>query len=104
MTDGHGFVSKSAALPAARSCLEEFPETEPILSTATSWLRDVEKRTAGARLLGTGGDLRCEAATASAAWDTIRGVGMIGRGEMENLVIPCWGLTRQFSALRLSIQ
>jgi hypothetical protein len=102
MTDGHGFASKAGALQAALDCLEEFPERDPVLSTATSWLRDVEKRTAGERLLEKGGNDRCEAATASAAWDTIRGLGMIGRGMMENLIIPYWGLTRQFSAIRLS--
>lgn len=102
MTDGHGFSSKAGALPAARACLGEFPENDPVLSTATSWLRDVEKRTAGERLLATGGKDRCEASTASAAWDTIRGLEVIGRGGTEQLVIPYWGLTRQFSAIRLS--
>lgn len=102
MTDGHGFTTKNGAMSAAHACLGEFPETDPILSTATSWLRGVEQRAAGERLLDSYGEVRCEASTASAAWDTILGLGLIWRGEREHLVVPYWGLTRQFSAIRLS--
>ena len=102
MTDGHAFSSQATALEAAHSCLREFPESDPVLSTATSWLRDLEKQAANGRLLPGEGALRGEAATASAAWDTIRGIRLIADGAVEQLVIPYWGLTRQFSAIRLS--
>jgi hypothetical protein len=102
LTDGHAFHSKEEALPAARSCLEDLPQGDPVLSTATSWVRTTERLATEDRLLARQETVRCEASTASAAWDTIRGIRLLERMETENLIVPYWGLTREFSAARLS--
>jgi len=101
IADGHGFTSKRVAPEAARECLASIPGSDPVMSTSTSWTADVESRTAGERLLDPWINRDFEASTASAAWNTIRAAGMIGEGHLQGIVVPCWGLTRQFSMIRL---
>ena len=100
VADGFSFRNKSEAAAAARRCLEEFPSQAPLLYTASGWTRT----TAGAinhPLIGSARDAN-EGFTLSAAADTVRALDVVNSGDTLGLVVPVWGLTRQFAAYRVS--
>ena len=101
IADGHGFASKRAAGEAARECLASIPGHDPVMASSTSWTTAIESRAAAGRLLDPWVNREFEASTASAAWNTIRASRMIAEGIFTGIVVPCWGLTRQFSMLLL---
>lgn len=100
VADGFSFRNKSEAAAAARRCLEEFPSQAPLLDTASGWTRT----TAGAinrPLIGSARDAN-EGFTLSAAADTVRALDVVNSGDTPDLIVPVWGLTRQFAAYRVS--
>lgn len=101
LADGYGFPSKRVAGEAARECLASIPGNDPVMPSSTSWTAGIESRTAGDRLLDPWINRDFEASTASAAWNTIRASKLIAEGAFPGIVVPCWGLTRQFSMLHL---
>jgi 3-Oxoacyl-[acyl-carrier-protein (ACP)] synthase III len=102
LADGYGFSDQPGALKAASSCLDQFSETTPILSTATSWTEVLERKATEGRPLIPLKTHLCEAFTARAAWDSIQGLQIMGDAKLESLVIPYWGLSQQIGAVRLS--
>lgn len=102
VADGYCFATRRDAGKAARQCLDALPKDDPVLPASTSWTVAIEKETAGDRLLDQGANQYFEASTASAAWDTIRASSLVGSGHLENVVVPFWGLTRQFAMARLA--
>jgi hypothetical protein len=72
------------------------------MPTSTSWTAAIESRMAGERLLDPWINRDFEASTASAAWNTIRAAKLIAEGRLPVILVPSWGLTRQFSMLRLN--
>lgn len=101
IADGFSFSSRSGALSSARDCLSKFPENIPILPTGTSWTCGIESIVAEQRLLPDDRKIHCEGSTASAAWDTIRGIRKIQNTSLEELIVPFWGLSQQCAAARL---
>lgn len=102
IVDGYGFTSRQEAKTTALQCMASLPEDDPVLPSATSWTVGIEQKTAGPRLLDPGSDRYFEASTASAAWNTIRASRQIGSGSFGSVIVPLWGLTRQFAMLRLA--
>jgi hypothetical protein len=101
IADGYGFTTRRLAGEAARECLSSIPGNDPVMPTSTSWTAAIESRTAANRLLDPWINRDFEASTASAAWNTIRAAKLIAEGRLPVIVVPSWGLTRQFSMLRL---
>jgi hypothetical protein len=102
LEDGFIYRSKTEALAAAQRCLEHFDSSLPCPRTAQRhWLRDIEWQLLQARCLET--DERAylgEAVTASAAWNTLRALGML-TPEHPRLLLPVWGGTHQIGALAM---
>ena len=98
VADGYSFANKAAAAHAATDCLNQFPEGTPLLATASSWARAVEKKVLGGRSMIRPDNVLCEAFTARAGWDTLLGVQMMSERNLEGLIIPYWGLTQQIGA------
>jgi hypothetical protein len=100
VADGFAFRDKSEATLAAGRCLGGFPPDTPLLDTATAWTRATAGAT-GRPLVGSTRDAN-EGFTLSAAADTVRALDLVNSGETPELVVPIWGLTRQFAAYRVS--
>jgi hypothetical protein len=97
--DGYSFDSKKSAARAAADCLAHFPPGLPLLNTATGWTRRLStKHPVIDRTIEDG----AEGFTVSAAADTLRAVNLVGQGNPSDLLVPVWGLTRQFAAYRVT--
>lgn len=101
ITDGYGFSSRRGAGETALQCLSSLPKSDPVLPTSTSWTVPIEQAAVGSRLLEQGVNQFHEASTASAAWNTIRAAHLIESRDLRSIVVPSWGLTQQFSMVRL---
>ena len=99
--DGYCFANRSEAIETAVACLSNAPQSAPILSTSNGWNANVENFTATGREWLFDKKLNCEAFTASAAWETIRGIQLIQELQLTSLVIPHWGITQQSGAIHL---
>ncbi len=98
--DGYDFRDQRTAAEAARRALAAFPPNIPLLDTATGWTRKTAAAL-GRKIIGPTHDAT-EGFTLSAAADTVRAVETVGSGETSDLLVPAWGLTRQFAAYRVS--
>ena len=102
LSDGHCYSSKSDALSAAFECFSEHPPETRVMPTATSWVQQIESKVVADRLLPGIAHPTCEASTASAAWDTIKAAKLIKDGTVGEIIVPYWGLSQQFGAVRLT--
>ncbi|MFZ9932813.1 MAG: beta-ketoacyl synthase N-terminal-like domain-containing protein [Chthoniobacterales bacterium] len=98
--DGYGFRDKRGAIVAAGRCLAGFPPQAPLLRTATGWTRATAETT-GRDLAGAQRDAS-DGFTLSAAADTLRALELVASGRVPEVIVPVWGLTRQFAAYRVS--
>lgn len=95
ISDGHSFTNRKNARFVAREGLADFYSDYPVISTATGWDRPVQEFAATGREVLSDDSMPCEAFTASAAWDTIRAMGMLQTHGLKGIVIPHWGLAQQ---------
>lgn len=103
LVDGYSFLSKKSARHAALECLQQFDDESPILVTATSWTKPIESQLLGSRLFQDELPVQGEAFTATAAWDTIRGLKLLEEGKTNEIIIPYWGLSQQIAAAKFSV-
>lgn len=101
INDGFCFANRSQAVQAAVACLSKTPNSTPVLSTGNGWNSRVEKIAAVQRKLLFDNKPICEAFTASAAWDTIRGIELIKKLQIRSLTIPHWGITQHSGSIHL---
>ena len=99
--DGYCFANRSEAIETAVACLSNTPHSTPILSTSNGWNSNAESFAATGREWLFDKKLNCEAFTASAAWETIRGIQLIQELQLTSLVIPHWGITQQSGVIHL---
>jgi hypothetical protein len=99
MEDGFIYRSKAQVVAAVARCLQHFDTNlSCYISAQRNWLDEVERSQAQARKLNMKtGDYPYlgEAATASAAWNTIRALEL----NTSRLLIPILGTTHQIGAL-----
>jgi hypothetical protein len=100
VADGYGVRDKHGAVEAARRGLAGFPPQTPMLRTATGWTRTAAEAV-GRNLIGPPRDAS-EGFTLSAAADTMRALDLVKGGQAPEVIVPVWGLTRQFAAYRVS--
>ncbi|HUB68561.1 MAG TPA: beta-ketoacyl synthase N-terminal-like domain-containing protein [Candidatus Methylacidiphilales bacterium] len=102
LEEGFIYRRKKEAAAAAQRCLQCFNSDLPCFSTAQRhWLRDIEWQLTQARRFEAGAHVYLgEAVTASAAWNTLRALGMLAP-EHPQLLLPVWGGTHQIGALKM---
>ena len=100
LAPGGYFGKRAGAAGAARASLAELPAGAAVLQTGTGWTARVEAGVVGGRMVPRLMPAHHEGFTASAAWDMIRAVEHVGGAPgVEELVVPCWGLSQQFGAV-----
>ena len=100
VSDGFGFTRKKDAVRAAVACLGQFPASLPVLDTAKGWTRSAAEAL-GRYYIGTPTG-PAEGFTMSAAADAWRAARLVGDGQASDLIVPLWGLTRNFAAYRVT--
>ncbi len=105
MEDGFIYRSKTEAVAAGQRCLQHFDAHLPCHASAQcNWLGDIELRLLQTRVLT--GDKRAylgEAASASAAWNTLRALASLD-AEHPRLLVPVWGNNHQIGGLEIKNQ
>ena len=100
--DGYCFANKSQALQAASACLSEIPLSVPVLSSGNGWNANQVRSMGPQREWLFDKKLNGEAFTASAAWETIRGIQLLQEFNLPHLAIPHWGMTQQHGCIHLT--
>jgi 3-oxoacyl-[acyl-carrier-protein] synthase III len=102
MEDGFIYRSKTEARSAAQRCFQQFDSSLPCAENPQRhWLGDVERRLLQARCRKLNKHAYLgEATTASAAWNTLRALALLGQSETR-LLIPISGKTHQIAALQI---
>ena len=102
--DGFIYRSKAQALAAGERCFDKFESGLPCYSSAGGhWLRDIERKLNSRPAPHGDADQPAylgEAATASSAWNTLRGLALLDQ-KLPRLLIPIWGSTHQIGALKV---
>lgn len=99
--DGYCFSNNSQATQAASACLSEIPASVSVLSTGSGWNSKLERSVGSRRNWLVDKKLHGEAFTASAAWETIRGIQLLQELNLPELAIPHWGMTQQHGCIHL---
>lgn len=99
--DGYCFANKAQAAQAATACLSEISPSVPVLSTANRWSAELERSLDPRREWLFDKKMHLEAFTASAAWETIRGIQLLQELNLPDLAIPHWGMTQQHGCIHL---
>jgi hypothetical protein len=101
--DGLIYRTKKEAAVAAGQLLSETDSTIPCYPSAQrNWLGTLEaKATKNRHQISTVQSYLGEAFTASAAWQTLRALALLGP-EIPRLLLPVWGLNHQLGLLELS--
>ena len=100
IADGYDFHAKREATATAARCLATFSSDAPLLDTATGWTRSAAAKL-GRRYVGPSPN-QTEGFTLTAAADTLRALDLVQNTQTSELIVPIWGLTRQFSAYRVT--
>jgi hypothetical protein len=104
LEDGFIYRSKREALAAGRRCLQNFDAELPSYPSAQHhWLSDIERTLVQDRASYFKLDEQAylgEAATASAAWNTLRALASMDR-QHPRLLFPVWGSNHQIGALEM---
>jgi 3-oxoacyl-[acyl-carrier-protein] synthase III len=102
LEDGFIYRSKAQATAAGERCLQHFDSELYCYGSAQhNWLGEVEKTLVKTRKLNMANRKHSylgEATTASAAWNTIRALDLLGQ-DRSRLLVPVWGTTHQMGAL-----
>jgi 3-oxoacyl-[acyl-carrier-protein] synthase III len=106
MEDGFIYRSKPEALAAGKRCLQHFDSNLRCYRSAQhNWLGDVEKeltQTRGIDMANGKQQYLGEAATASAAWNTLRAFEVLD-ANLSQLLVPIFGTTHQIGAQCLKL-
>jgi len=104
MEDGFIYRTNAQVRAAGERCLQHFESNLPCYESARSnWLGKVERalaQTCGLNRATGDHPYLGEAATASAAWNTIRALELLGP-DRSRLLVPVWGTTHQIGALEV---
>jgi hypothetical protein len=104
LEDGFIHRSKAEAMTAGRRCLAQFDSRLPCHGSAQRhWLGGIERELTQDRHTGPVAAEPAylgEAATASAAWNTLRALASLEQAQ-PRLLVPVWGGTHQIGALEL---
>jgi len=107
MDDGFIYRSKTEAMAAGQRCLQHFDSHLPCHGSAQyNWLAGIERKLTQDHRPGPAiGNLAYlgEAATASAAWNTLRALASLDQHH-PRLLVPIWGSTHQIGALQIENQ